>query len=173
MSDQKTFKQFSAYDPVAGTSAKFSMANAGCEANFVCKLPTAFPFGIEVIQVDGGSEFVAEFEMACKAITEPSFVLPPQRPHFNGTVERAQGSWRYEFRACHDLPHRLDRLQPTRPCLRSPLQQLPTPWGGASDPRTVCQPLEPGRARRATASQMCSSRTDHTLRLLDVPYSIM
>ena len=40
------------------------------------------------------------------------FVLPPKRPQLNGHVERAQGSWRYEFYAAYDLPGRLDRLQP-------------------------------------------------------------
>src|SRR5262245_44715218 len=46
----------------------------------------------------------------CRAVA--LFVLPPKRPQLNGAVERAQGSWRYEFYACHDLPHRLDRLFP-------------------------------------------------------------
>ncbi len=108
----KAIKQFTAYDPVARfTAAKaFSTATAGCAKNFLDKLLTAFPFKIKGIQVDGGSEFMAEFEQACKAKALTLFVLPPKRPQLNGAVERAQGSWRYEFYACHDLPHRLDRL---------------------------------------------------------------
>ena len=108
----KAIKQFTAYDPVARfTAAKaFSTASAGCAKNFLDKLLSAFPFTIKGIQVDGGSEFMAEFEQACRAHDLALFVLPPKRPDLNGAVERAQGSWRYEFYACHDLPHRLDRL---------------------------------------------------------------
>ena len=36
----------------------------------------------------------------------------PKRPQLNGAVERCNGSWRYEFYASYDLPHRLDQLQP-------------------------------------------------------------
>jgi putative transposase len=109
---EKAIKQFTAYDPVARfTAAKaFSTATAGCAKNFLDKLVTAFPFKISGIQVDGGSEFMAEFEQACKDKGLALFVLPPKRPDLNGAVERAQGSWRYEFYACHDLPYRLDRL---------------------------------------------------------------
>ena len=39
-------------------------------------------------------------------------MLPPKRPQLNGAVERCNGSWRYEFYAAYDLPHRLDQLQP-------------------------------------------------------------
>jgi transposase InsO family protein len=109
---EKAIKQFTAYDPVARfTAAKaFSTATAGCAKNFLDKLVKAFPFKISGIQVDGGSEFMAEFEQACKDKGLDLFVLPPKRPDLNGAVERAQGSWRYEFYACHDLPYRLDRL---------------------------------------------------------------
>jgi transposase InsO family protein len=108
----KAIKQITAYDPVARfTAAKaFSAATAGCAASFLDKVLQAFPFAIRGIQVDGGSEFMAEFERACKDKGLALFVLPPKRPDLNGSVERAQGSWRYEFYACHDLPHRLDRL---------------------------------------------------------------
>jgi len=108
----KAIKQFTAYDPVARfTAAKaFSTATAGCAKNFLDKLLTSFPFAVKGIQVDGGSEFMAEFEAACKDKGLTLFVLPPKRPELNGAVERAQGSWRYEFYACHDLPHRLDPL---------------------------------------------------------------
>lgn len=108
----KAIKHFTAYDPVGRfTAAKaFSTATAGCAKNFLDKLLTAFPFAVNGVQVDGGSEFMAEFEQACKDKGLALFVLPPKRPQLNGAVERAQGSWRYEFYACHNLPHRLDRL---------------------------------------------------------------
>jgi len=109
---ERSIKQFTAYDPVARfTAAKaFTSKSAGCAKNFLEKLLVAFPFKVKGIQVDGGSEFMAEFEQACKDNGLALFVLPPKRPDLNGAVERAQSSWRYEFYACHDLPHRLDRL---------------------------------------------------------------
>lgn len=108
----KAIKQFTAYDPVARFTAAqaFSRATATCAAAFLDKLLSAFPFKVDAIQVDGGSEFMAEFETACQAKGLALFVLPPKRPDLNGAVERAQGSWRYEFYACHDLPSRLDQL---------------------------------------------------------------
>ncbi len=49
------------------------------------------------IQVDGGSEFRDEFETACKDSGIALYILPPQSPKFNGCVERANGTSRYEF----------------------------------------------------------------------------
>jgi len=108
----RAIKQITAYDPVARHTAAqaFSRATAQCAATFLDKLITTMPFQVEGIQVDGGSEFMAEFEQACRDKGLALFVLPPKRPDLNGAVERAQSSWRYEFYACHDLPHRLDRL---------------------------------------------------------------
>lgn len=106
-------KHFTAYDPVAkwtvgrvATSATARSATA-----LLDKLMAEAPFPVRGIQVDGGSEFRAEFEEACQTRGLALYVLPPKRPQLNGAVERAQGSWRYEFYACFDLPHRIDKLQ--------------------------------------------------------------
>jgi hypothetical protein len=74
-----------------------------------CPVGRGFPFAITGIQVDGASECMAEFQQACKDKALALFVLPPKRPQLNGAVERAQASWRYEFYACHDLPHHLNQ----------------------------------------------------------------
>ncbi len=55
--------------------------------------------------------FRAEFEDACRERNLCLFVLPPKRPQLNGHVERAQGSWRYEFYGVENLPSRLKPLQ--------------------------------------------------------------
>jgi putative transposase len=109
----KPIKHFTAYDPVAkwtlgrvATSASAQAATA-----LLDKLCAEAPFPILGIQVDGGSEFKADFETACQARGLTLFILPPKRPQLNGAVERAQGSWRYEFYGCFDLPHQLDKLQ--------------------------------------------------------------
>jgi putative transposase len=107
-------KHFTAYDPVAKwtVGAVFTRATAQCATQLLDKLIAEAPFEVEGIQVDGGSEFKAAFEEACRAKELDLFVLPPKRPQLNGAVERAQGSWRYEFYACYDLPSRIDKLQP-------------------------------------------------------------
>ncbi len=38
--------------------------------------------------MDGGSEFMAEFEDACADMKIPLIVLPPKKPEYNGGVER-------------------------------------------------------------------------------------
>lgn len=107
-------KHFTAYDPVAKwtTGLVASRATAACASALLDKLIVEAPFPVQGIQVDGGSEFRAAFEQTCQDKGLTLFVLPPKRPELNGHVERAQGSWRYEFYACFDLPSRLDRLQP-------------------------------------------------------------
>ncbi len=62
------------------------------------------PFPIEAIQVDGGSEFKADFETECQRRRIDLFELPPRSPKLNGHVERNNGAWRYEFYASWDLP---------------------------------------------------------------------
>jgi len=109
----KAIKHFTAYDPVAKwTLAKVATrASAQAATALLDKLIAEAPFPIAAIQVDGGSEFRAEFEAACAAKNLVLYVLPPKRPELNGGVERAQGSWRYEFYACYDLPFHIDKLQ--------------------------------------------------------------
>ena len=47
--------------------------------------------------MDGGSEFRKDFEQACEGLGFELYVLPPRKPKWNGCVERANGSSRYEF----------------------------------------------------------------------------
>jgi transposase InsO family protein len=60
------------------------------------------PFKITSIQVDGGSEFMAEFEDECKKLGIELFVLPPKRPQLNGGVERGNRTFREDFYNRHD-----------------------------------------------------------------------
>ena len=110
----RSIKHFTAYDPVAKWTVGrvAGSASAAAASALLDKLVAEAPFPIEGIQVDGGSEFKAEFEAACQSRGLALYVLPPKRPQLNGAVERAQGSWRYEFYESYDLPHRLAELQP-------------------------------------------------------------
>ncbi|RPI36651.1 MAG: IS481 family transposase [Hyphomicrobiaceae bacterium] len=107
-------KHFTAYDPVAKwTVAKaYNRATAASAAMFLDKLVADMPFKVDAIQVDGGSEFMAEFETACQDRAIMLYLLPPKSPQINGAVERCNSSWRYEFYAVYDLPTRIEDLNP-------------------------------------------------------------
>jgi transposase InsO family protein len=70
------------------------------------------PFSVDGIQVDGGSEFMAEFETECEKRKIKLYVLPPRSPKLNGGVERCNGAWRYEFYACTELTGSVAELNP-------------------------------------------------------------
>jgi putative transposase len=70
------------------------------------------PFALTAIQIDGGSEFRAEFEAYCQQEGIRLFVLPPRSPKLNGRVERIQRTDREEFYACTTAEPRLPALQP-------------------------------------------------------------
>jgi putative transposase len=61
------------------------------------------PYEIISVQVDGGSEFMADFETACEQIGIPLIELPPARLKYNGGVERGNRTFREEFCTCHGL----------------------------------------------------------------------
>jgi putative transposase len=72
-------------------------ATAQTATQFLDALLTRMPFPVRALQVDGGSEFAAEFEQACQARHLPLFVLPPRSPKLNGHVERAHRTHNEEF----------------------------------------------------------------------------
>jgi putative transposase len=108
----RTVKHFDAYDVFAKwTVAKpYARATAANAADFLDKVTTEMPWPIKAIQIDGGSEFMAEFETACRDRNLPLYVLPPRSPKLNGAVERCNGAWRYEFYATVDLPTSIDGI---------------------------------------------------------------
>jgi transposase InsO family protein len=111
---QSHVKHFTAYDPVAKwTVAKaFRRATAKAASLFLDKVRADMPFKVKAIQVDGGPEFRAEFEDACRKHGIVLYELPPKRPQLNGAVERCNAVWRYEFYAVHDLPQTVEALNP-------------------------------------------------------------
>jgi putative transposase len=60
------------------------------------------PFPVKAIQVDGGSEFMAEFEQFCAERKIKLYTLPPRSPKLNGRVERCQRTHTEEFYQCCD-----------------------------------------------------------------------
>jgi transposase InsO family protein len=86
-------------------------ATARLAADFLDLLGKRLPFAVRAIQVDGGSEFKAEFEAACKARGLRLFVLPPRSPKLNGHVERAQRTHKEEFYQLLDPPDSIEELR--------------------------------------------------------------
>ncbi len=107
-------KHFSASCPVSRWTVGevYQRATSRCAARFLDKVITECPFEITSIQVDGGSEFMAEFEKACRDRGITLYVLPPKSPKLNGTVERMQETWRGEFYEMYELPDTVSGLRP-------------------------------------------------------------
>jgi putative transposase len=86
-------------------------ATAHNAANFLDTLLARTPFEVRGIQVDGGSEFKAEFEAACQEKGLLLFVLPPRSPKLNGRVERSNRTHKEEFYQLVDPPDSLVQLR--------------------------------------------------------------
>jgi putative transposase len=93
------FKQFTARDVVSRWDViqAHGRATAANATQFLETLLHRMPFPIRALQVDGGSEFAAEFEQACQQRGLRLFVLPPRSPKLNGAVERANRTHTEEF----------------------------------------------------------------------------
>ena len=77
-------------------------ASATTAEAFLTELLARMPFPVRAVQVDGGSEFMADFEQACQRQGLALYVLPPRSPKLNGHVERAHRTHRQEFYECYD-----------------------------------------------------------------------
>lgn len=97
-------KHFSATCPTTKYAAYqlYQEATSKNAADFLEYIKNSFPFPILSVQVDGGPEFQAFFETACKKAEIPLFVLPPRSPELNGNVERSNGTAKYEFYAQYE-----------------------------------------------------------------------
>lgn len=125
-------KHFSARDVISRWDVVevHRRATSLAAARFLDTLLERFPFPVNALQVDGGSEFAAEFEQACQQKQLPLFVLPPKSPKLNAHVERSHRTHHEEFYQVHadsDQPlrlnHQLRRWEHTYNCVR-PHQSL-------------------------------------------------
>ncbi len=104
--------QFSAWDRVSrrGGFRLYRRQTSTAAANFLHYLRKKFPFEIRAIQIDGGSEFMDQFEEACRAQEIRLFVNRPNEPRQNGGVERTNRTSREEFYEVEDLSPVTDEL---------------------------------------------------------------
>lgn len=93
------FKHFQAWDRQSKfiDAQVYSNAKSSSAKRFLLDFVKNSPYPILSIQVDGGSEFMAEFEDACAELEIPLIVLPPSKPTYNGGVERGNRTFREEF----------------------------------------------------------------------------
>lgn len=98
-------KEFRSWDPITKVIVADVVSNATSAAakKFLQKVIKDMPFNVKSIQVDGGSEFMKDFEDECQKLNIELFVLPPSRPQWNGGVERGNRIFREEFYARKDL----------------------------------------------------------------------
>lgn len=90
----------------------YRRATANTASQYLDELLARAPFTIKAIQVDGGSEFKAQFEAACQERGIRLFVLPPSSPKLNGCVERGNRTHREEFYEVYDLEWAAQKLRP-------------------------------------------------------------
>jgi len=107
------FKQFTARDRVSrwDTLELRTNARAGTAVGILDALAERMPFAVRAISIDNGSEFMAEFELACQARGITLFHLPPRSPKLHGSVERANRTHTEEFYEVTDAAGELEPLQ--------------------------------------------------------------
>jgi len=105
-------KQFTARDVVSRWDVieVHRRATSTAAALFLQTLVRRLPFPLRALQVDGGSEFAAVFEEACRQRGVRLFVLPPRSPKLNGRVERANRTHTEEFYEITPCPLQITQL---------------------------------------------------------------
>jgi len=114
LSSGKVVKHFKAICPLTKLVAEkaYISATSTLAKDFLRHVQEKLPFKIKSIQVDGGSEFMGDFESACQHEKISLYVLPPRRPQFNAHVERGNGTVKYEFYYRYCGPATLSILNP-------------------------------------------------------------
>src|SRR3972149_2657409 len=80
------------------------LARLPAEPAFLQRVLTAFPFPVQAIQSDGGSEFLGEFGKAVETVGLVHYFNRPNYPQGNGRVERSFRTDEEEFYQVEELP---------------------------------------------------------------------
>ena len=109
----KVLYQFGAVDcftrkRVVALAPRLSSAQGSA---FLKRMVAQFPFPVEAIQSDGGSEFLKDFGTTVKALQLPHYFNRPNYPQGNGRVERSFRTDEEEFYQVEELPADLGGLQ--------------------------------------------------------------
>jgi transposase InsO family protein len=152
------FKHYTARDVVSRWDVvqAYGRATAETATAFLDGLTARMPFPVKAIQVDGGSEFQAQFERACAARDIRLFVLPPRSPKLNAHVERVHRTRAEDLDGDLDLGtinralHRSERVYNTVRPHRSLAKKAPAEY---------LQHYYPRAAARAHLSHMSRTYT--------------
>ncbi|HKZ50852.1 MAG TPA: hypothetical protein VJ256_03730 [Dehalococcoidia bacterium] len=82
------------------------LARLPAEPAFLQRVLTTFPFPVQAIQSDGGSEFLGEFGKAVETVGLVHYFNRPNYPQGNGRVERSFRTDEEEFYQVEELPGR-------------------------------------------------------------------
>jgi transposase InsO family protein len=95
----RPYRQFTARDRVSRHDVLElrRTATARAAASVLEAIVARMPFEVRAISVDGGSEFMADFEAACAERKIRLFVLPPRSPKLHAAVESANATHLAEF----------------------------------------------------------------------------
>ena len=102
--------QFTASDYVGKHTARCAASTISSKAakKILDIIEERVPCKPRAIQIDGGSEFKAEFERECQKRKILLFVLPIKSPRLNGVVERMQRTSKEEIYDIKPMPLTLD-----------------------------------------------------------------
>ncbi len=109
----KAVYQFGAVDyftrkRVVGLAPRLSSAQG---AAFLQRIVAEFPFPVEAIQSDGGSEFLKDFGAKAKELKLTHYFNRPNYPQGNGCIERSFRTDEEEFYQVEELPADLGGLE--------------------------------------------------------------
>lgn len=104
--------QFTANDYIAKHTARIAASTISSKSakRILDTIVQRFPYPVRAIQIDGGSEFKAEFEKECQTRGIMLFVLPPRSPKLNGIVERMQRTSKEEIYDIKTIPFTIKEL---------------------------------------------------------------
>ncbi len=106
MTNGKTVFQFGAVDCFTRKRvvALASRLTSHQGARFLRKVHSGFPFPIQAIQSDGGSEFLGEFAQTASELKVTHYFNRPNYPQGNGRIERSFRTDNDEFYHVQELP---------------------------------------------------------------------
>ena len=151
-------KHFTARDVVSRWDVveAHTRATATTAAGFLDALQARMPFPVRAIQVEGGPEFQAGFEQACRQRDILLFTLPPRSPKLNGAVERGQRTHTEEFYEVVEFSLEVATLN----------QELQA-WDASTTPSDLTRPWATLPHNSSFASGNLSERSPSVTNLLD------
>jgi transposase InsO family protein len=111
---QRRLYQFTAIDVLTKLRVLWVSASISSEsaARFLQICLKEFPFNIEGIQTDNGSEFHKYFDRLCQKLKLPHFYTEPRSPKQNSYVERSHLTDELEFYQQGNMRTTIDLLRP-------------------------------------------------------------